>query len=921
MKTMTSYVEKIIFRAGFAALLAGITLHSQMGHAESVRVTYQGRVRSGGIDFNGLGQFKFALVTSTNTSRPATATAIMGGLAPNQFVSSCVVSDGGSGYTGSAAVIFSGGGGAGATAIANVSGGVVISITVLNPGSGYSSAPVATIAPPPDNFLFQTYWSNNGTSINGSEPTTAIISSVSNGLFTVILGDTTLANMLAIDSAIFVQPNLELRIWFNDGINGFAPLSRTQPLTYTPYAVTAINAKSLLGTLPASQLTGTIPTAQLGGLYSGAVNFSNANNSFTGSLNGNGAGVTNISANALTLYSTNLSIFGWGLSNFPVHDSPTDLYDVVAISVGQLHGLALRANGTVVAWGSGFTNEPNSSIDLGQAMVPVGLSNVVAVSAGYLHSLALRANGTLAAWGAGQTNDPASSHHHGQSIIPAGLTNAIAVSAGFYHSLALRSNSTVVAWGAGGSEPWATNYFDNGQSVVPAGLSNVIAVSAGAVHNLALRNNGTIVAWGAGGTSTNGLGYGQSTVPEGLSNVIAIAAGGVHSLALKLDGTVVAWGAGTSNVPSSGAHFGQAMVPPGLSNVVAITAGYIHSVALKNDGTVVVWGDTTYEQAVVPPGLKNVVALAPGSLAIHVAVLRKRSSAPVAWLDSDNTFNGNMTVNGNVSISGQLRLDDRNLWLRGSGDTKNGLGWYGEDKTFGGIQSPAPDGPVLFGAGGGALGTIGTNGQKVALYWDASQRVGIGTTSPGAQLSLGGQSAASKLALFDSSGSIAGLGFTNGQFRLHLPNSFYSFAFLDDPTGNELVRIQGSGAVGIGTTTPGARLDVRGDIKLGPSGQYYAPGSGENLRIVRGVLNASGGVIIGSGFTVSHPSTGIYAITFSPAFFSASTVTATADSQGGVSRVAMTDGATASLATIRVTVSTTGAVTDAPVHFIAVGAR
>ena len=47
------------------------------------------------------------------------------------------------------AVTISGGGGSGATAIATMENGVVTRITIQNPGSGYTSVPVLTIAPPP----------------------------------------------------------------------------------------------------------------------------------------------------------------------------------------------------------------------------------------------------------------------------------------------------------------------------------------------------------------------------------------------------------------------------------------------------------------------------------------------------------------------------------------------------------------------------------------------------------------------------------------------------------------------------------------------------------------------------------------------------------------------------------------------------
>ncbi len=269
-------------------ILAGIKPAAAQGAA----FTYQGRVQDNGTNFNGAGQFKFALVTSTNYNHQARAVANMGGIAPNQFVSSISVTDGGSGYTSAPTVTVSGN----ATAQANVSGGVVSSITVLSPGSGYSSAPAVTIAPPPPNISYTTFWSNDGTSVAGSEPAAAVSVAVNHGLFTVVLGDTTLANMTAISASLFNQPNLQLQIWFNDGVNGSAALSPVQNLTPTPYAILADSAGSasnLLGTLPAAQLSGTIPAGQL---PAAVVTNNETGLNLSGAFSGNGGGLTNVTA-------------------------------------------------------------------------------------------------------------------------------------------------------------------------------------------------------------------------------------------------------------------------------------------------------------------------------------------------------------------------------------------------------------------------------------------------------------------------------------------------------------------------------------------------------------------------------------------------------------------------------------------------
>src|SRR5882672_5735806 len=96
--------------------------------ATSTTFTYQGRVTDHGTNFVGLGLFKFALVTSSNSSSQATATAQLTG----SFVTACTVVLGGNGYATPPAVAFSGGGGSGAAATATVSAGSVTAITINN---------------------------------------------------------------------------------------------------------------------------------------------------------------------------------------------------------------------------------------------------------------------------------------------------------------------------------------------------------------------------------------------------------------------------------------------------------------------------------------------------------------------------------------------------------------------------------------------------------------------------------------------------------------------------------------------------------------------------------------------------------------------------------------------------------------------
>jgi hypothetical protein len=84
-------------------------------------------------------------------------------------------------------------------------------------------------------------------------------------------------------------------------------------------------------------------------------------------------------------------------------------------------------------------------------------------------------------------------------------------------------------------------------------------------------------------------------------------------------------------------------------------------------------------------------------------------------------------------LDGYIRLNDNKIFFRGGNDQFHGLGWF-LSNSFGGSN---PDGPVLFGNGGGSLGTVGAT-TNLALIWNSSGNVGIGAASPGQRLYVAG---------------------------------------------------------------------------------------------------------------------------------------------------------------------------------------
>jgi hypothetical protein len=106
-------------------------------------------------------------IANTNLQATATANPPIGG-----FITIINVTFGGNGYATAPMVSFIGGGGSNATATAYLSGGIVTNILVNSPGSGYTSTPTVTVAPPPSSavqtFTCASLFTNLGNTFTGS---------------------------------------------------------------------------------------------------------------------------------------------------------------------------------------------------------------------------------------------------------------------------------------------------------------------------------------------------------------------------------------------------------------------------------------------------------------------------------------------------------------------------------------------------------------------------------------------------------------------------------------------------------------------------------------------------------------------------------------------------------------------------------
>jgi alpha-tubulin suppressor-like RCC1 family protein len=207
------------------------------------------------------------------------------------------------------------------------------------------------------------------------------------------------------------------------------------------------------------------------------------------------------------------TVWSWGHnSNGELGNGTTDhsyspvqvssLTDVKAITSSKFcHNFAVKSDGTVWAWGCNEDGQLGiGSADSDPHTVPVqvpGLTDVVSVSAGTFHSLALKKDGTVWAWGKnyhGQLGDGTTTDRKTPVQVRA-LKDVTAIAAGGRYSLALKSDGTLLAWGFNFEGQVGDGTSDERLTPVQI-LNDVAAVSAGYQHSLALKKDGTVWAWG-----------------------------------------------------------------------------------------------------------------------------------------------------------------------------------------------------------------------------------------------------------------------------------------------------------------------------------------------------------------------------------------------------------------------------------------
>jgi alpha-tubulin suppressor-like RCC1 family protein len=331
------------------------------------------------------------------------------------------------------------------------------------------------------------------------------------------------------------------------------------------------------------------------------------------------------------------SLWAWGSNQYgqigqdpadtSAHSTPVQIggdTDWKVIAAGGSHSLAIKADGTLWAWGLSSAGQLGIGItDSSPHMAPVQVGtdeDWAAISAGDIHSLAVKRNGSLWTWGGnsnGQLGYGTTTNQNMPKLVSilsdgTDITDIVAVAAGATHSLAMNANGGIYGWGGNLSGQLGDGTTSVSLDPFPVANDAIswVGTEPGGQFTAARRSNGTLWTWGD--NSSGQLGYSTApattqTTPAQVgsgTNWTAQAAGWNHTVALKADGTIWAWGDNSSGQLGDNtavsrptpAQIGTTQPASATNDWTAVAAGDFHTLALKADGTLWAWGDNTSGQ-------------------------------------------------------------------------------------------------------------------------------------------------------------------------------------------------------------------------------------------------------------------------------------------------------------------------------------
>ena len=695
------------------------------------------------------------------------------------------------------------------------------------------------------------YWCNDGSRETPGEPVNAVELEVTKGLYSLMLGDATLANMSALPDDLFLENRaVWLRVWFNDSIHGFQQISPDQQFAPAPFAfiaekantsVAADSAKkftdALSGDVTGTQSSTLIAPSVITGKnlegyqpLSGELSNTDTILSALGKLEGNSSLRAPLASptftgtvNGITKSMVELgNVDNTADANKPVSTAQQAALDLKA-SLSALNLKAPLASPTFTGTVSGITK---SMVGLGNvdntadADKPISTAQQAAFlqqeeRTGQLEFLQfIQANEQHVRTDALEVNKaPLESPTFTGTV--SGITKSMVGLGNVDNTEDADKPISDLTQAALDGKQAVGNYATLVDGMIPVNqlpltLDNITAAPALPV-----------IAFGR-----NDLG--QTTVPS-LANVAEIAARESHSLVLLKNGTVVTWGNGPS-------------VPANLESVAAVSAGSSHDLVVKTNGTVLAWGDNTYGQTAVPSGITAATQAAAGEK--HSLILLS-TGAVMAW--GNNSF-GQTTVPtaASTNVIAIAAGYDHSLALKADGSV---VAWGRNDAD----QTSVPVGlgnVIAIAAGAYHSLAVTSDGKVVAWGWNNGGQITVPADLSGVTKVTGGYAFSAAL---KSDGTLVAWG-NNSYSQTTVPASAtqvthlaaganHMLALRADLIPVEVARLDQdnvfTGRVGIGRTPTTNTLEVAGNASKSIAGSWL---SNSDRRIKADVKSIAGGL-------------------------------------------------------------------------------
>jgi hypothetical protein len=610
----------------------------------------------------------------------------------------------------------------------------------------------------------------------------SLVATVTDGLFTVTL-DFGL-------NPFNGQPRF-LQTDVRTAIGPFTTLNPRQPVTATPYALRALN----------------LTTNGLAGTYGSAVTFDNTANSFagafTGAVNGNGSGLTNV--NAITLGGLSSSNF-WKLGGNAGANPANGNF----LGTTDNQPLELRASGIrALRLEAGTNGGPN--------VIGGSPRNYVAPG---VFGATIGGGGVTNFFGSSSTNIIENGGNFG--TIAGGEQNMIrgaadaTIGGGAFNTIDSQSNDSVETIGGG-----AQNHIGTaGASTISGGFANQIldgaayATVGGGVGNVIQTNAGaSTISGGFANQILDGAAY--ATVGGGVGNVIqtnagdsTISGGAFNTISTNARNSTIGGGsANTSGGTSATISGGTNNVIESDAESVTIGGGSGNLIRANDDFSTI--GGGFFNQAsnsfsaTIAGGYANAVLFG--------------SDATISGGTGNKISASRGTIGGGIANS--VETGARHSTISGGA----GNSASGQYATIPGGQDNRTGGDYAFAAGHRAkanhIGTftwadstdadfISTSSNQFLIR--ATGGVGIGTASPSRELEV---QHAGDVEIGLKSTDTGGHLWTIQSSALTGSTSLdASFQIIDRTLGSSRLFIGTNGFVGIGTTSPTNKLHVVGGV-------------------------------------------------------------------------------------------------------------